>query len=81
MLQVNLVHLPASDDDVLGQAPLNTAGSAPFASPALAAVGGAMAAWATVGAYAVVMHRRRRPKLSLALLNDVTSEDAPLRMP
>ena len=36
---------------------------------------------ATVGAYAVVMHRRRRPKLSLALLTDVTSEDAPLRMP
>ena len=71
---------PASDDDMLGQAPLNSAGSVPFVSPALAAVGGAMAAWATVGAYAVVTQRRRRPKLSLALLTDVTSEDAPLRM-
>ena len=73
--------LPASDDDLLGQAPIDNAESAPFVSPALAAVGGAMAAWATVGAYAVVMQRRRRPKLTLALLTDVTSEDAPLRMP
>ena len=58
------------------------------ASSALKSVESALAAFATVGAYAAVMKKRRRPVFTAELLNDFSPrsedyqlEDAPLRMP